>query len=485
MVSHLDFQTGLQHLAHQPGQQTVLASQLDTVGAGPGHQLGRPVPHRRLITHQRHATHRRHRHRLACYLSHRSDPLRPTLFSRGPSDHAAYTALRTVPSPAEAKLASASEASRYLRPSGTTERPRPRIRYPVCSTGGRHAREGRRAGATARTTPNAESGRAAFGRPVRCASAEGERSVDSARAIGAASTSGAESGALALVTETVGRPANSVTKAESCSRQNDGAGAVVLHRMLGSSNRPTLGAAGGPLAPNVSRVSAGSASDEGGDDGCGVPIEGLAATVVAHRRAWVGVAGRFLHVTQRHAGIQGGGDEGVPQGVRSDSFADLGSAGDASHDPPGGVAIQPQRGAVGAFGQPAGYANGRTLDRAGRVVTRQHGFRRVVRTEHDDSETVLASHHGADGSTAPTTSSSGPTGRSGSPIPATASTVTTRPSGGRRGRRMSRVSHRPVGRRPHRRRRLRTAQRPRVQRRRATAVRHRHPPRTHPAVRRR
>jgi gluconolactonase len=50
-------------------------------------------------------------------------------------------------------------------------------------------------------------------------------------------------------------------------------------------------------------------------------------------------------------------------------------------------------GAVGVFDHPAGYANGRTVDRAGRVVSCQHGHRRVVRTEHDGSETVLASHH--------------------------------------------------------------------------------------------
>ncbi len=50
-------------------------------------------------------------------------------------------------------------------------------------------------------------------------------------------------------------------------------------------------------------------------------------------------------------------------------------------------------GAVGVFQQPAGYANGRTLDRTGRVVSCRHGHRQVVRTEHDGSDTVLASHH--------------------------------------------------------------------------------------------
>jgi len=47
-------------------------------------------------------------------------------------------------------------------------------------------------------------------------------------------------------------------------------------------------------------------------------------------------------------------------------------------------------GMVGAFRQPAGYANGNTVDRAGRLVTCEHGNRRVTRTEHDGSITVIA-----------------------------------------------------------------------------------------------
>ncbi|MCK9793356.1 SMP-30/gluconolactonase/LRE family protein [Isoptericola sp. 4D.3] len=47
-------------------------------------------------------------------------------------------------------------------------------------------------------------------------------------------------------------------------------------------------------------------------------------------------------------------------------------------------------GSVSVFESPAGYANGRTIDRQGRVVTCQQGGRRVVRTEHDGSLTVLA-----------------------------------------------------------------------------------------------
>jgi sugar lactone lactonase YvrE len=47
-------------------------------------------------------------------------------------------------------------------------------------------------------------------------------------------------------------------------------------------------------------------------------------------------------------------------------------------------------GAVGVFRQPAGYANGHTVDRQGRLVSCEQGPRRVTRTEHDGSVTVLA-----------------------------------------------------------------------------------------------
>jgi gluconolactonase len=49
--------------------------------------------------------------------------------------------------------------------------------------------------------------------------------------------------------------------------------------------------------------------------------------------------------------------------------------------------------AVSVFRSPAGYSNGNTVDRQGRLVTCEHGNRRVTRTEHDGSITVLASHH--------------------------------------------------------------------------------------------
>jgi gluconolactonase len=46
-------------------------------------------------------------------------------------------------------------------------------------------------------------------------------------------------------------------------------------------------------------------------------------------------------------------------------------------------------GTVGPFRSPSGYANGNTRDRQGRLVTCEHGGRRVTRTEYDGTVTTL------------------------------------------------------------------------------------------------
>jgi gluconolactonase len=48
-----------------------------------------------------------------------------------------------------------------------------------------------------------------------------------------------------------------------------------------------------------------------------------------------------------------------------------------------------ETGAVSAYRKPSNYGNGNTRDRQGRLVTCEHGGRRVIRTEHDGSITVL------------------------------------------------------------------------------------------------
>ena len=47
-------------------------------------------------------------------------------------------------------------------------------------------------------------------------------------------------------------------------------------------------------------------------------------------------------------------------------------------------------GQTSVFRSPAGNTNGHTVDRQGRLISCEHGNRRVTRTEHDGSITVIA-----------------------------------------------------------------------------------------------
>lgn len=49
--------------------------------------------------------------------------------------------------------------------------------------------------------------------------------------------------------------------------------------------------------------------------------------------------------------------------------------------------------AVGVLRSPSNYSNGNTIDALGRLLTCEQGLRRVTRTEHDGSITVLAEAH--------------------------------------------------------------------------------------------
>ncbi len=52
------------------------------------------------------------------------------------------------------------------------------------------------------------------------------------------------------------------------------------------------------------------------------------------------MAGCLLHVSERHAGVEGRGDEGLAECVRPDRLVDPRLAGEAPHDPPRGVAVE-------------------------------------------------------------------------------------------------------------------------------------------------
>ena len=48
-----------------------------------------------------------------------------------------------------------------------------------------------------------------------------------------------------------------------------------------------------------------------------------------------------MDITKRYPGVEGGGDERMPQGVRPDRLGHSGAAGYPAHDPPGTVPVQP------------------------------------------------------------------------------------------------------------------------------------------------
>jgi Pyridoxamine 5'-phosphate oxidase len=90
-----------------------------------------------------------------------------------------------------------------------------------------------------------------------------------------------------------------------------------------------------------SRLLTGRSGKVGGDDVGGVPVEAAAGTVVAHRRARVGVRGGFLHVPKRYSGVEHCGDERVQQRMRPDLLGDPGAAGDPADHSRGAVPVQP------------------------------------------------------------------------------------------------------------------------------------------------
>ena len=83
-------------------------------------------------------------------------------------------------------------------------------------------------------------------------------------------------------------------------------------------------------------------------------------------------------------------------------------------------------GEVSVFRSPSNYSNGNSRDRQGRLLTCEHDTRRLTRTEHDGTITVLMDTFKARRSTRRTISPCIPTARSGSPIPATGSCRTTK-----------------------------------------------------------
>lgn len=100
-----------------------------------------------------------------------------------------------------------------------------------------------------------------------------------------------------------------------------GSGAQITHRRAryrASRSEPNRQFCAGAVTYGVGSpsCSAAGAGDECGHDVGGVPIEGAPGPVVAHGGSWVCMRRSFLDIAQGDAGIQGGGDERVPQRMR-------------------------------------------------------------------------------------------------------------------------------------------------------------------------
>jgi hypothetical protein len=72
-----------------------------------------------------------------------------------------------------------------------------------------------------------------------------------------------------------------------------------------------------------------------------MPVQAAAVPVVPHPDPWIGMRGGLLHITQRHPGVKGGGNERVPQRMRRDDLGDPGAAGSRADDTPGAMPVQP------------------------------------------------------------------------------------------------------------------------------------------------
>ena len=120
------------------------------------------------------------------------------------------------------------------------------------------------------------------------------------------------------------------------------------------------------------RFLAGGTSEVGGDDVGRVPVQAAAGAVIPHRGARIGMRGSFLHIPQRHPGVQRRGDERVPQRVRSDRLGEPSTVRGPADDPRRTVAVQPP--AVGGQEQRpvAALADGQ-VDRPGSARRKWNG----------------------------------------------------------------------------------------------------------------
>ena len=91
-----------------------------------------------------------------------------------------------------------------------------------------------------------------------------------------------------------------------------------------------------------------------------------------------------MDIAERHARVQRGGDERVPQRVRTDPLVDPGTASDPPHDPGGTVPVGSCAGAVAEDRSFAAFADSE-IDRAGSAWCERDGHGLAAFAVDDES----------------------------------------------------------------------------------------------------
>jgi hypothetical protein len=91
--------------------------------------------------------------------------------------------------------------------------------------------------------------------------------------------------------------------------------------------------AGAGPADGPCGVLPGGTGEVGGDDIGSVPVQAAAGTVIPHRGPGIGVRGGLLDVAERNPGVEGGGEERMPQRVRPNWLGDFGASSACGRTP--------------------------------------------------------------------------------------------------------------------------------------------------------
>ena len=104
---------------------------------------------------------------------------------------------------------------------------------------------------------------------------------------------------------------------------------------------------------------------------------------------------RLPNITQRHAGIEGGGDEGVAQRVGPDPLGDPSPSSDTAHDAASCVTVESLPGCVNEARPVDAFADGQ-VDRAGDPWGERHGDELAALADNGEGAMAALEAEGVD-----------------------------------------------------------------------------------------